>query len=61
MAAKPKTVGNALSLAELRKFKINKQHIKKLTVTELNNLKKAVEAHPKSEGGGCQVCCCTPV
>ena len=56
-----KTVGNILSLAELKKFKINKQHIKKLTVTECTNLKKATQAHIAENGLSCQVCCCTPI
>jgi hypothetical protein len=45
----------------LKKHKINKLHIKKLTVTECKGLEKAVKEHGKDTGGvGCGICCTTP-
>jgi hypothetical protein len=55
-----KSVGKIIPLALLKKHKINKIHIKKLTVTECKNLKKAVDENEQAGGPGCGVCCTVP-
>lgn len=56
-----KTIGNILSLKELKRFKINKAHIRKLSVTECSNLKKATDAHKEATGEVFSVCCCSTI
>ena len=55
------TVGKSIPVKLLRKHKINKLHIKKLTVAQLKNLEKVVIENSKTTGEpGCGVCCTTP-
>jgi Tfp pilus assembly ATPase PilU len=57
-----KTIGKMIPLSILRKHKINKAHVKKLTVTDCKNIQKAVmDANRDARGDpGCGVCCTVP-
>lgn len=52
-------VGKAIPVKFLKKHKVNKLHIKKLTVADCKGLEKAVK-EADIGGVGCGVCCTTP-
>jgi hypothetical protein len=53
-------VMSKISSSVQKKYKLDKPHLKKLTISELKDITKAlVESRATAGGRACQTCCCT--